>query len=111
MEKSPLNENKANKSKNNDSKKVKAKAVVKEERADIELENSEKTKVLKKSLKKSPSPEKVKVKETITPDIKKGTKNVMSFFVKKDVNGKSEGEGKEGGIVAGENLNFCFPFK
>lgn len=39
--------------------------------------------------------------ERTTPETKKGPKNVMSFFVKKEVNG-NEGEAKETGVVRGE---------
>lgn len=47
----------------------------------------------------------MKVEKT-TPDSKNGPKNVMSFFIKKEVNG-SEGEGKEGGVVTGEHTHHC----
>lgn len=107
IEKSPLNGNKALESKKNDSKKVAEKTVVITDREDVEVEDSEKSEVVKKSRSKSPSPEKARVKEEkATPEPKKGAKNVMSFFVKKEVDGKSESEGKEGVMVAGKIFFF-----
>lgn len=110
-EKSPLVENRAKDSKkkvsNKNSKEIEAKTVEKKENENIAFENAEETEVLTKTVKKSLSPQKTKIKEeTITPDTKKGPKNVMSFFIKKDVNG-SEGEGKESGIVTGRDSHHC----
>lgn len=69
----------------------------------MKAENSEQTEVVKRSLRKSISPQKAKIKdEKTTPETKKGPKNVMNFFVKKETNA-SEGEGKEGGVITGED--------
>lgn len=114
--KSPLGENKAKESKKKISKIVETKSVVKTEKEDIKDENSEESEVVKKeeievvkkALKKSPSPHKTKMKEEkTTPETKKGTKNVMSFFVKKEVNG-SAGEKKEGGLVTGDDTPIVY---
>lgn len=78
-------------------------SVVKQESEDTKSDNSEETEVVKKSVKKSISPQKAKIeKEKTTPETKKGAKNVMSFFIKKEFNG-NEGEATESGVVTGED--------
>lgn len=88
-------------------------SVVKKETEDTISDNSEETEVVKKSVNKSVSPQKAKMeKEKTTPETKKETKNVMSFFIKKEVNG-NEGEAKESGVVTGEDSigRFIFSFE